>query len=139
MTTGGGGLTTSGTGFLPRASEGQRACLHAGPGVGRRLRGASHATPRAAEEARVVTTGDEISLNYHSVGLGSAACHAATAWARHRLCPGGGGRGHPAGRVRQRELGANQPLPSGGCGELFPGQRGVGEPEKKITKCNLHT
>lgn len=84
-----------------------------------------------------MTTGDEISLNYHSVGLGSAACHAASAWARRRLCPGGGGRSLPAGRVRQRELGANQPLPGGRCGELFPEWRGVGGAREENYKMQL--
>lgn len=86
-TTESGGRTTSRTGFPPRGPPRARARPHAGPGVGCRLRGASHATPRAAEEARVVTTGDEISLNYHSVGPGSAACHAAAAGGREPALP----------------------------------------------------
>lgn len=90
---------------------GRRARLHAGSGVGRRPPGASHATPRAVTEVRVVTTGDEISLNYHSVGLGSAACHAAAGWAGACSDPVAVAAAAPLPGSGRGSWGASQPLP----------------------------
>lgn len=105
--------------------------------------GASHATPRASEEARVVTTSDEISLNYHSAGAGECSLSRSRRRARRRLCPGGRGCGRPARRLRQRELGAESAPSWRSPGErqnYFPRPQGAGEPEKKTgqnTTCTV--
>lgn len=83
-----------------------------------------------------MTTGDEISLNYHSVGAGECSLSRS----RRRLCPGGRGCGRPARRLRQGELGVNQPLPGGRGGSVrtIPrGRKGVGSPRRKPYKMQL--
>lgn len=65
-----------------------------------------------------MTTGDEISLNYHSVGLGSAACHAAAAWAGRRLGPGGGAVAAPHASPGESAPSRRSPR---GMSELLPG------------------
>lgn len=101
--------------------------------MGRRLPGASHATPRAVKEVRVVTTGDEISLNYHSVGLGSAACHAAADWAGACSAPvavaataplAGSGRGSCGGGGEL--ISPFQTTPAGSVRTVPRGRLGVG-------------
>ena len=102
--------------------------------------GASHATPGASEEARVVTTGDEISLHYHSVGAGECSLSRSRCLAQTRLCPGGRGCDRPSRRLRQRELGVNQPPPGGRAGSVrtIPGGgKGVGRPRRKPCEMQL--
>lgn len=58
-----------------------------------------------------MTTGDEISLNYHSVGLGSAACHAAAGWAGACSDPVAVAAAAPLAGSGRGSWGASQPLP----------------------------
>ncbi|XP_027442823.1 uncharacterized protein LOC113918519 [Zalophus californianus] len=89
--------------------------------------------PRASKEARVVTTGDEISLNYHSVGAGECSLSRSRCRAPAPALPWWPWLRPPRAQAPAEGAGGES-APS----RRSPGERrnsqGGGEPEKKTVQ-----